>query len=117
MLLVTSSHNIQFTTVTHLETKAQGPLEKSMLMVINLYARREFVVTTCLSDLEFAVIKETLLATGVILNSSGPGDHVPVIKRKIRTIEERVRGLLISLPFDKISDVILIQSVVSQSCG
>jgi hypothetical protein len=112
MFLVTCSHNIQFMTVSHLETKARDPLEKSVLMVVSLYARRGFTVTMCLSDLEFAVTKEALLASGVLLNTCGPADHVPVIERKIRTIKERVRGLLISLPFEKIPEIIMIQSVV-----
>jgi hypothetical protein len=81
-------------------------------MVINLYARRGFAVTTCLSDLELAVTEEALLANGVLLNTFGPGDHVPVIDQQIRTIRERVRGLLISMPFEKIPNIILIQSVV-----
>ena len=39
MFMVTLSHDIQFTTVTHLETKVQDSLEKSILSVVNLYAR------------------------------------------------------------------------------
>jgi hypothetical protein len=49
----------------------------------------------------------------VILNARGPGDHVPMIARKIRTIKERVRESLISLPFGNIPEIMLIQSVVS----
>jgi hypothetical protein len=112
MFLVTASHNIQFMTLTYLETKAQDLLEKSILMVISLYARRGFTVIMCLSNLKFAVTKEALLANGVLLNTCGSGDHVPVIERRIRTIKERVRGLLISLPFEKIPNIIMIQSVV-----
>jgi hypothetical protein len=112
MFLVTASHNIQFTAVPYLETKARDLLEKSILMVIRLYARRGLTVTTCLSDLEFAVTKEALLTNGVLLNTCGPGDHVLVIEQRIRTIKERVRGLLISLPFEKIPDLVMIHSVV-----
>jgi hypothetical protein len=112
MFLVTASHNIQFTTVTYLETKGRDLLEKSILMVIRLYARRGFTVARCLSDLEFVVTKEALLTSWVLLNTCGPGDHVPVIEQRIRTIKERVRGLLISLPFEKIPDLVMIHSVV-----
>jgi hypothetical protein len=52
--------------------KPEGPEEETMLALINLYARREFVVTTCLSDLEFAVTQGALMASGVILNTCGP---------------------------------------------
>jgi hypothetical protein len=41
MFLMTSSHNIQFTTVTNVAIEAQGPSEKRMFMVINLYAKRD----------------------------------------------------------------------------
>ena len=70
------------------------------------------MVTTCLADLEFTVTRGALLASGVHLNTCGPGDHMPVIERRIRTIKEMVRGLLMSLPFARIPDVMVVQSVV-----
>jgi hypothetical protein len=51
-----------------------------MLKIINLGG---FVVTTCLSDLEFAVTHGALLASWVVLKNCGPGDHVPFFDRKI----------------------------------
>ena len=110
--LVTTPHDIQFTTVSHLVNKTKSSLEKGWTTVVNLYSRRGFVVTICLADLEFSVIKEAMLAQGVMVNTCRPGEHVPTIKRKIRTIKERVRSLILTLPFDSIPEVILVQAVI-----
>ena len=36
---------------------------------------------------------------GVRFNSAGPGQHVPTVKRAIRTIKSKVRGIIKILPY------------------
>jgi hypothetical protein len=62
--------------------------------------------------LESAVIQEALLVSGVILNTCGPGEHVPVMERKIWTINKRVQGLLLAVPFERIPEIMLTQAVI-----
>ena len=36
-------------------------------------------------------MRDELSGLGIVLDISGPGQHVPVIERKIQTVKERVR--------------------------
>jgi hypothetical protein len=59
-----------------------------------------FVVKTILFDGEDAVakIKGDLAREGIDLNPT-PREHVPVVENRIKTVKERVRGLIAILPF------------------
>jgi hypothetical protein len=46
-----------------------------------------------------AVMAEELSGLGIVLDVAGPGQHVPVVERKIQTIKERVRAHENSLPY------------------
>jgi hypothetical protein len=47
----------------------------------------------------FATFFNHLLAAGYLINPSGPGQHVPVVERKIRLVKERIRAYLQSIPY------------------
>jgi len=53
------------------------------------------------SDVEggIAALAPELLNEGILFNPAGPGQHVPVVERKIREVKERARGIVNSLPF------------------
>jgi hypothetical protein len=97
--LITTSRNIQFTTVEKLDTKETQSLTKGIVKVINLYKRRGMTVQTCLVDNEFECIRHSLMEMGVYLNVCAPHEHVPEIERKIRTVKEKIRGTITMLPF------------------
>jgi hypothetical protein len=59
--LITTSRNIQFTTVDWLECKEWRSLMTSLEKVINLYNKRGFKVRTCLGDGEFENLRDSLL--------------------------------------------------------
>jgi hypothetical protein len=44
-------------------------------------------------------MSEELSGLGIVLDIAGPGQHVPVVERKIQTIKERVRAHENSLPY------------------
>ena len=46
-----------------------------------------------------AAMSEELSGLGVVLDVAGPGQHVPVVERKVQTIKERVRAHENSLPY------------------
>jgi hypothetical protein len=46
-----------------------------------------------------AAMSEELSGLGIVLDVAGPGQHVPVVERKIQTIKERVRAHKNSLPY------------------
>ena len=45
-----------------------------------------------------AMIDE-LFVLGIVIDTAGPGQHVPVVERKIQTVKERVRAHVNTLPF------------------
>jgi len=93
-------------------------LKKALSKHINHLHNHNFIVNTLLSDGEggIAALQDELLANNIRFNPSGPGQHVPVVERKIRLIKERVRACIHSLPFNlsKTLLVYLIYYVVSR---
>jgi hypothetical protein len=110
--LITTSRNIQFTTVEKLDTKETLSLIKEIVKVINLYKRRGMRVQTCLVDNEFECIRHSFMEMGVYLNVCAPHEHVPEIERKIRTVKERIRGTITMLPFQIIPTIMITHAVI-----
>ena len=61
-------------------------------------ARQQGWVLNCLSDNEGA-IKSLIAKNEITGDTVSSGGHVPIVERKIRTIKERVRTILHSLPY------------------
>ena len=61
----------------------------------------EFEITHILCDGEkgFAACFNELRTAGYLINPSGPGQHVPIVERKIRLVKERLRAYLQSIPY------------------
>jgi hypothetical protein len=85
--LITSSRHIQFITVDRLENKDATTLKEEIKGVLNLHNKRGFKVEICLADNEFEILRDLLLESGIRLNICAPGEHVPEIERKIRTVK------------------------------
>jgi hypothetical protein len=110
--LITTSRSIQFTTVERIETKENQSLIKGLTKVVNLYKRRGMMVQVCLVDNEFESIRGPMMEIGIDLNVCAPNEHVPEIKRKIRTVKERIRGIITMLPFQKILMMMVTHAVI-----
>jgi hypothetical protein len=65
--------------------------------VITLYRRGGYVVRTCLMDMEFEPLVDTM--EEVHINTTAAREHVGDIERKIREIKERTRGTVSEVPF------------------
>jgi hypothetical protein len=112
LFLITTSRNIQFTTIEKLESKTTKLLVHGLIKVIQLYQRQGLMVQTLLADNEFETVRDAMNEREVNVNICAPHEHVPEVERKIRTVKERVRGILTTLPFKVIPSVIIVHAVV-----
>jgi hypothetical protein len=63
--LITTSRDIQFTTVDGLERKDKQSLMSSVQRLVNLYKKRGFIIQTCLADNKFESLRSSLLNLGI----------------------------------------------------
>jgi hypothetical protein len=110
--LITTSRNIQFTMVERIETKENQSLIKELTKVINLYKRRGMMVEVCLVDNESGSICGPMMEIGIHMNVCAPNEHVPKIERNIRTVKERIRGIITILSFQKIPMMMITHAVI-----
>jgi hypothetical protein len=61
----------------------------------------DYQVTHILCDGEkgFTAFFNALRTAGYLINPAGPGQHVPIVERKIRLVKERIRAYLQSIPY------------------
>ena len=76
-------------------------------VIRDIYRTRGFKVTHLLTDTEFSVLRNPLMAMGITLNVTSADEHVPEIERNIRYLKEKVRGTVNSLPFRVLPRVLL----------
>jgi len=91
---------IKFITSEYVPVRMAKSLAKHMDRVVHVYARAGFTVGTILMDGEFEKIKD--LVPRLECNTTAAKEHVSEAVRGIRTIKERVRGLITTLPFEHI---------------
>ena len=65
-----------------------------------MYGHARVVVRTILMDREFEKIKSQMPT--VECNTTAAKEHVSEAERTIRTVKERIRGLLATLPFSHV---------------
>ena len=63
--LVNFSRNIILITVEHVPTRTTVKLDKSLINIVNLYARGGFVIRLVLMDIEFEKIKDKVVLVEV----------------------------------------------------
>jgi len=97
--LLTVARRIKFVTAEHVPVRTPS-LSKHLKRVLEVYGRAGFVVRTVLMDGDFEKIKS--LMPSVECNTTAAKKHVSEAERTIRTVKERVRGVLATLPFSHI---------------
>jgi hypothetical protein len=95
-----------------LENKDSITIINSIERVVNLYKKRGFIVQTFLANNEFENLRDLLLKLGVCLNTCAPGEHIPEVERKIRTVKEGVQGVVTTLPFKTIPLIITAHAII-----
>ena len=108
--LITLSRNIRYITVEHIKTRTVKRLSKAILRVLRLYGRAGLTVQTALLDIEFEPVKEPLL-NKVVVNTSAAKEHVAEIERCIRTMKEKCRCTVFTLPFTVLPKLVVINIV------
>ena len=82
-------------------SRSYTSVKSALLDHLTLYKSEGFVIDTIFTDGEGAVAKmqDILHDRGIRVNTTGAGQHVPNVERKIRVIKERCRGILNTLGF------------------
>ena len=98
--LITLSRNVKFITAEHTPVRTARALVKHIERVLQVYRRAGFIVRTVLMDGDLKKIKDVLPT--VECNTTVAKEHVSEAERTIRTVKERTRGLVCTLPFTHI---------------
>ena len=104
--LVTSSRNINLTTIEHAPTRTADKLGTLLHRVMNVYTRAGFTVQTILMDNEFEKLRDHVHHATLITTAAA--EHVGDIERRIRVIKERCRGIICTLPYTHLPRIMLI---------
>ena len=97
----TISRNYQFRTIEDLPSRTKGSIWNALKKAINIYVARGLRVVLVEADNEFEPLRENLLQRGINLDICGADSHVGPVERSNRTIKERGRSTVQSLPFTK----------------
>ena len=108
--LVTLSRKIKLLTFEHLKSRSANQLVNSLKHVMRLYVCNNQHVTTILTDMEFTSIIDPLLGKTVV-NTTSAREHVAEIDRGIRTVKERARAVVSTLPFDVLPKLIIVNVI------
>jgi hypothetical protein len=92
---------LDFLMITRVKNRSTEALHAAVYHHLETAESEDYTVTHILCDGEkgFAAFFNALLTSGYRINPSGPGQHVPVVERKIRVVKERVRATLQSIPY------------------
>ena len=85
-----------------------------MKNINNLYRSHGFHIMQANMDGEFEPICSGLLGLFITPDNVSRDEHVPESERNVRTVKDRVRSVLNSLPFRNISDCMVIDIFLGQ---
>ncbi len=77
--------------------------------IIALYAKGGFQVGTILMDNEFECLRN--LIPTIVINTTTANQHVPEIEQRIRLIKECGRGILNTLPYKRMPQLVLVELI------
>ena len=102
--LISVGRPLDMTMVTHLgndRERDQKTVAVALQKHVHAYTSQGFSVTTALCDGETSLLTsfERLSHPGLVVNPTGPNQHVPVVEAKIKLIKTKVRGIAASLPY------------------
>ena len=91
-----------YVTKSKLQKKDMLTLCNTVINYLNVVRKRGIKVPLCKVDGESAISTEwfqsKISAEGAISDTTGAGDAVAVVERKIRQIKERVTGIINTIP-------------------
>ena len=107
--LVSVSRNINLITIEHAPQRTASKLGILLHCIARVYARAGFTVQTILMDNDFKKVRDHVPM--LALNTPAANKNIGDIKRRIRVVKERSRGIICTLPYAKIPQIILIHLI------
>ena len=111
--LITISRDIMFATGSMIKNRNIEHISDGITQVHKLYLQRGFKITHMHTDCEFVPLRKEMTSLGINPNFSFKKEHVPEIERFIWTIKERVRSAQATMPFKRISKLMIVHLVPS----
>jgi len=92
---------LDFVMITRIKNRTTEALRAAVYHHLATAESENYEITHILCDGEkgFSAFFNAMRTAGYLINPSGPGQHVPVVERKIRVVKERVRATLQSIPY------------------
>lgn len=92
---------LDYTSTVHIKNRKTAVLRGALWSILAKIDQQHYTVNYILTDNEGGITAffVELERAGYEINPAGAGDHVPIVERKIRTIKERVRAYLQSIPY------------------
>ena len=115
-LLLSISKHLYFLIVGFFEGQKADNLMTVMNNINTLYQYCRFHITKSNMDSEFEPICYGVLGLVITLNTVSRDEHIPEAEQNFRTIKYQVRIVLITLPFHKCLDHMIIEIFMSQVC-
>jgi hypothetical protein len=107
--LVSVARGLNLVTAEHMPSRTAKQLAAGIVCVMDLYSHGGFQVGRVLMDNEFK--KLCNLVPVLAVNTTAAKEHVPEVEQRIRLIKERGRGILNTLPFKKMLQIMLIELI------
>jgi hypothetical protein len=88
---------LDYVIITRIKNRTSEALRTAVYYHLQTAESEQYEVThilLCDGEKGFSTFFNHLLAAGYLINPSGPGQHVPVVERKIRLVKERIRAYL-----------------------
>ena len=98
--LVPGLPNINLITIEHAPQRTAPKLGYLLQPITRVYGRVGFTIQTILMDNEFEKVEDHLPMAA--LNTPAAVEHVGEIKRHVRIIKERTRGIICTLPYPRL---------------
>ena len=102
-----------FATGSIIKNRKVEHIADRITQVHKLYLQRGFKITYMHTDCEFKPLCKEMTALGINLNCASKKEHVPEIERFIGTVKERARSARSTIPFKRISKIMIVHLVAS----
>jgi len=109
--VMTTSRAIHFGTAELIKNEKISTIMVAIKQVIEAYKARGFQIRHILSNGQFEHARKHIEQMGIMLNITSRDEHVPEIERYIRTVKERVRAIVNTLPFEQYPNRLIVTTV------
>ncbi len=109
LFLVSVSRGVNLVTAEHTPSHTANQLAAGIGCIMDLYSCRRFQVGTVLMDSKFEKLR--VLIPILVVNTTAAKEHVPEVERRVCLIKEHGRGILNTLPFKKMPQIMLFELI------